>query len=302
MPINQTNKLAWIVKTIYKARRISFAELNRRWMRNEDLSGGEEMVKRTFHKWRNQILDTFGLVVECEKTPPYRYYIENEREMKSGSIEGWLLDTYSASNSLIGCKSIRDRIFLEEIPSGSVYLDSVMEAMKMNRFIHVAYYNYRRGDVREHYMMPLCIKLFRRRWYLVGRPWPSGEDRLYCLDRVRDFRLSSHVFDYPEDFNPKVFFDGCFGIIADKNCKVENVKLRVSARQANYMRDLPMHASQEEVERNESYSIFSMKVRASYDFQQELLWNREELEVLEPLWLREEMVETIKRMLGKYQA
>ena len=48
MALNQTNKLVWIVETIYRAHKISFEELNRRWMDNVDLSGGEEMLKRTF--------------------------------------------------------------------------------------------------------------------------------------------------------------------------------------------------------------------------------------------------------------
>ena len=44
MALNQTNKLVWIVETIYRVHKISFEELNCRWMDNVDLSGGEEMV------------------------------------------------------------------------------------------------------------------------------------------------------------------------------------------------------------------------------------------------------------------
>ena len=43
MALNQTNKLVWIVETIYRAHKISFEELNHRWMDNVDLSGGEEI-------------------------------------------------------------------------------------------------------------------------------------------------------------------------------------------------------------------------------------------------------------------
>ena len=283
MALNQTNKLVWIVETIYKAHKITFEDLNRKWMDNVDLSGGEEMLKRTFHKWKWNIFDTFGLVIECEKAAPYRYYIENVDDMKRGSIENWLLSTYSVSNSLIESKSIKDRILLEDIPSGREYLEPIIDAMKKNRFIHITHYNYWREDTREHYLMPLCVKLFRQRWYLVGRTWPSGKDTLYSLDRIRDFRLSSHTFEFPEDFSPQEYFDGCFGIIPDKNCKVEDVLLKVNVGQANYMRDLPMMENQLEVERNDEYSIFKLRVRPTFDFQQELLWNREELEVLEPV-------------------
>lgn len=301
MALNQTNKLVWIVETIYKAHKITFEDLNRKWMDNVDLSGGEEMLKRTFHKWKWNIFDTFGLVIECEKAAPYRYYIENIDDMKRGSIENWLLSTYSVSNSLIESKSIKDRIILEEIPSGREYLEPIIDAMKRNRFIHINYYNYWREDNREHYLMPLCVKLFRQRWYMVGRTWPQGNDILYCLDRIRHLRLSSHTFDFPEDFSTQEYFDGCFGIIPDKNCKPEDVLLRVNAGQANYMRDLPMMENQQEVERNEEYSIFKIHVRPTYDFQQELLWNREELEVLEPLWLRKEIAGAVKRMWNKYK-
>ena len=301
MALNQTNKLVWIVETIYKAHKITFEDLNRKWMDNVDLSGGEEMLKRTFHKWKWNIFDSFGHVIECEKAAPYRYYIENVDDMKRGSIENWLLSTYSVSNSLIESKSIKDRILLEDIPSGREYLEPIIDAMKKNRFIHITHYNYWREVTREHYLMPLCVKLFRQRWYLVGRTWPSGKDTLYSLDRIRDFRLSSHTFEFPEDFSPQEYFDGCFGIIPDKKCKVEDVLLKVNVGQANYMRDLPMMENQLEVERNDEYSIFKLRVRPTFDFQQELLWNREELEVLEPRWLRKEIAGAIKRMWNKYK-
>ena len=302
MALNQTNKLAWIVETIQKARKITFEDLNRKWQENEDLSFGEPLQKRTFHKWRQSIADTFGLDIECENTAPYHYYIENADDLEQGSIEKWLLNTYAVTNSLIESKSIKDRILLEEIPSGREHLAPIIDAMKKNRFIHIVYYNYWREDEKEHYLMPLCVKLFRQRWYMVGRKWPANEDRVFCLDRIRNFRLSSHSFEYPEDFKPKEFFDGCFGVITEKSCKIEDVVLKVSARQANYLRDLPMMPgeAQQETERNEEYSIFKLRVRPSFDFQQELLWNRDEMEVLEPLWLREEMAAIIKRMWKKY--
>ena len=301
MALNQTNKLVWIVNTIYKARKITFEELNRRWMDNVDLSGGEEMLKRTFHKWKWNILDTFGLVIECEKTAPYRYYIENVDDMKSDGIENWLLSTYSVSNALIESKSIKDRIILEDVPSGREYLEPILESMKINRFIHITYHNYWRDDLREHYLMPLCMKLFRQRWYMVGRQWPSGNDTIYSLDRIRGFRLSSHTFEYPKDFNPKEYFDGCFGIIAATDCDTQKVRLKVNSGQANYLRDLPLHESQRETERTEEYSIFEYHLRPTFDFQQEILWNGEDVEVLEPLWLRKEIAGKIMRMWNKYK-
>lgn len=229
MALNQTNKLVWIVETIYRAHKISFEELNRRWMDNVDLSGGEEMLKRTFHKWKWNIFDTFGLSIECEKTAPYRYYIANENDMKSGSIGNWLLSTLSVSNFLLESKSIKNRIILEDVPSGREYLELIIDAMKKNRFIHITYLTYWKGSTYDHYVMPLCVKLFRQRWYMVGRNWPAEKDIVFCLDRIQDFRLSSHTFKYPEEFDPQEYFEGCIGVMPGDDCDMEKVKIKVSA-------------------------------------------------------------------------
>ena len=99
---------------------------------------------------------------------------------------------------------------------------------------------------------------------------------------------------------PQEYFDGCFGIIADKGCDIQKVILKASLGQANYLRDLPLHESQIETERTEEYSIFEYRLRPTFDFQQEILWNGEDMEVLEPLWLREEIAGKIKRMWNIY--
>lgn len=301
MAQNQTNKLVWIVETIYRAHKISFEELNHRWMDNVDLSGGEEMLKRTFHKWKWNIFDIFGLSIECEKVAPYKYYIANVDDMKSDSIQNWLLSTLSVSNSLLENKSIKDRIIPENVPSGREYIEPVMDAMKKNRFIHINYFNYRKGDTRDHYVMPLCVKLFRQRWYMVVRNWPAGKNIVFCLDRIQDFRLSSHTYEYPEEFNPQEFFDGCIGVIPGDGYDIEKVRIKVNSGQANYLRDLPLHESQQETEQTDGYSIFELQVRPTIDFQQELLWNGENLKVLEPLWLRKEIAGKIKRMWNQYK-
>jgi predicted DNA-binding transcriptional regulator YafY len=125
--------------------------------------------------------------------------------------------------------------------------------------------------------------------------------RIYALDRINHLHATDETFEMPRDWTAKDFFDGCFGIIADQTIEPQTVKLKVSAGQANYIRDLKMHESQEEIERNEEYSVFTLNLRPSFDFIQEILWNGEDMEVLEPLWLRKEIAGKIKRMWNKYK-
>ena len=105
----------------------------------------------------------------------------------------------------------------------------------------------------------------------------------------------------PKDWDANEYFAGAFGIIVDQSISLQTVKIRVSAGQANYIRGLKMHESQEEIERNEEYSIFKYRLRPSYDFIQELLWNGANMEVLEPKELREEITRIVDGMWKIYK-
>ena len=80
MAKNLLNKYVWLVETIYKAGRITFGEINQKWLDN-DLSGGVELPLRTFHKWRIAAEEMFGLMIECERKGGYQYFISNADEI-----------------------------------------------------------------------------------------------------------------------------------------------------------------------------------------------------------------------------
>ena len=275
-------KYVWVIETIYRRRKISFKELNELWLR-DDISRGVDIPKRTFDNWRYVIWDMFGINI---------------------GLRSWLYNTFCVSNALANSQSIKDRIILEYVPSGQNYLQPIIEAMKENRVLNMTYHSYWKDEENNFDIQPYCVKLFRQRWYMVARSTYSyyykKGPRIYALDRIQHLRATEEKFEMPKDWTAKDFFEGCFGIIAEQSVKIQPVKLKVSAGQANYIRDLQMHESQEEIERNEEYSIFTFNIRPEFDFQQELLWNGEDMEVLEPEWLRKEIAGKIKRMWNKY--
>ena len=300
MSQNQINKYVWLVETLYRAKKITLKEINQRWLET-DLSEGLEIPRRTFHSWKNAVEEMFGLVILCDKSDGDRYYIENREVLEDDGLQRWLLNTMSASNTLLDNKSLSDRILLESIPSGQTFLEDVMKAMKQGKLLEITYKSYWREHESSFRVAPYCVKLFRQRWYLVGNSVNEDKIRIYSLDRFLEAKLTDEPFDYPKDFSPEVYFEGCFGIIREESCPLETVKLKVNPNQANYLRSLPLHHTQKELERTTDYSIFSVEVRPTFDFRQELLWNGDALEVLEPLWLRKEMAAIIKQMGNHYK-
>ena len=300
MAKNLINKYVWLVDTIYRAGRITFEEINEKWL-DQDMDT-KPIPIRTFHKWKIAAEDMFNLVIECERKGGYHYYIDNEDEVKRGGLRNWLLNTISVSNLLLDSQSLKDRILLEDIPSGQEDLALILEAMKINTQLRITYQSYWRDESFTFNVHPYCVKLFKQRWYLMAHNPYHNKVMIYALDRIFDIcKLDGETFKMPEDFYPEDFFYNYYGIIAGTKSKVEKVKLKVSAGQANYIRSLPLHDTQEEIEENEEYSIFSLRICPEFDFYQEILSNGEDIEVLEPKWMRDEIGGIINRMWNKYK-
>lgn len=296
------SKYVWVIDTIYRRRKISFKELNERWIHDTDISRGLDIPKRTFDNWRCAIWDLFQINIANEKRGEYRYYIENEDDINDGELRSWLYNTLCVSNAVASSQSVKDRILLEYVPSGQLYLQTIIEAMKENRVLNMTYHSFWKDEEKIYDVHPYCVKLFHQRWYMVAQgTYHDGEPRIYALDRIQELTVKDETFEMPKDWDAKEYFDGCFGIITDQQVEKQIIRIKASAGQANYIRSLKIHESQEEVERNEEYSIFSFFLRPQFDFQQELLKNGEEIEVLEPLWFRNEIGEKIKRMWDKYK-
>ena len=299
------SKYVWLVDTIYKAGKISFKDLNQKWL-DDDISCGIALPKRTFDHWREAIADLFGIDISNENCGEYCYYIENREDIDGNGLRSWLFSTFCTGNALSGCQNIKDRILLEDVPSGQKHLQTVVEAIKANRMLNITYRQFFRCDeVINFDAQPYCLKLFRQRWYLVARSttpeYYRQGPRIYALDRILKISTTADTFKMPVGWSAHNYFKGCFGMYVEHAMGVSTVKLKVSAEKSDYIRTLPLHESQQEIERACCYSIFSYRLRITNDFMQEILSYGSDMEVLEPQSFRDMVRAKISKMAKQYE-
>ena len=280
----------WLVNTIRKAGKISFAELQKKW-RDTDMSEGVELARATFIRHKDAIEDMFGIYIECERRNGYTYYIGNEDVLAEESVQNWMLSTLSVSESL----SLQDRILLESIPSEYGRLGEVTEAMKKRVCLRMTYKKYGNAEPKVVTLEPYCIKLFKRRWYVFGRLHDAEGDsyRIYSFDRVKEIELTDLHYDLPADFSAKELFKDYYGILLSHDTEAERIVVRAYGNERFYVRDLPIHHSQQEIGAGEGYADFELRMHATSDFCSHVLSRSNQLQVLEPAWL----VKKIKAML-----
>lgn len=293
------NRYVWLIDLLQRYGRLTRREIDELWMRSE-YSEGKPMARRTFMNYRQAIQEMFDVNIECDPST-YEYYIEDPEALEGSGARVWALNTLSVNTLLNESQELRDRIVLENIPSGQKFLRQVFEAMKESRMVWLSYHSFRRITGSRTLVAPYFVKLFRQRWYVVGLPAEERRIKTYALDRVTSLELSDRTFVYPEGFEPADYFKGCFGITYGEQ-PAEEVVLRVSALQANYLRTLPLHESQVESERGDSHSVFRYRLKITPDLVQELyalsFW---QAEVLAPQSLREAVAARLAESLAGYR-
>lgn len=289
----------WLVNTIYKARKISLSEINEKWIET-DYSGGVEFSRTTFHRHKIAIEDMFGIYIECDRKNGFRYYIGNEYVLQENSVQNWMLSTLSVSSLLAESMSLNERILLENVPSGGEKLKMLIKAMKESKKISITYRRYGGHAMRTFDLEPYSLKLFGQRWYLLGRFDDRGM-ATFSIDRMLEIKISNKKFKLDEDFDAASYFSDCFGVMLDENSKTERVLIRAYGYEPYYLRDLPLHHSQREIQSTEEYCDFELRLKITSDFKSKLLSRGEWIEILEPKALAEEIVEWHKNAIDRYK-
>ncbi|MDR0834206.1 MAG: WYL domain-containing protein [Candidatus Symbiothrix sp.] len=294
------NKYIWLVDTIYRAEKITFEEINQKWMRNEEMSGGEALPARTFHNQRTAIEELFDINIDCDRRNGYVYFIANKDDMEKGGVRSWLLNTFAVNNLINESHKLKQRILFEEIPSGQRFLTPIIEAMRDGLKIKITYQSFWSGEPHTFEIEPYCVKVFKQRWYLLAYSPDKDALRTYALDRIQDLCMTDKPFKICKSFNAEIYFDNAFGITVDENISPCVVKIKVFGNKRKYFNALPLHHSQEEIIKEEDYSVFRYFISPTYEFRQELLSHGAEIEVVSPLEFRAEMAEMAKAMTKLY--
>ena len=285
----------WIVNTLRQYKKLSLEQLNELWMKDEVI-GGEPLNRKSFLRHKDAILNMFGIIIECDLEHGYKYFISNPEVINDDTIEGWMLSTLTVSTVLSDSASLRNRILLENVPAGEEYLQTIILALKTNRRLKIAYQRFG-CESYEKTVSPYALKLFRQRWYILT--FTGRHMATYALDRMSSVEIADETFEMPADFSPEGYFAEYYGITTD-DTPMAHVVVRAYGNVRNYLRTLPLHASQKEIAHTDDYTDFSYDIRPSVDFVHELMSYTDSLEVLEPIALRQKIGNSLQASLERY--
>ena len=294
----------WLLDTLLNSSPLTFDEINMLWERCPASDG--PIPRRTFHEHREGIKEMFGVDIECDRSRGNVYYVKNPEVLDEQKLAKWLLHNYSIPKDFVTFNSMKDRILLEEIPLGTAFLDDIIEAMQQNVELHIDYQRYEGEQGEEHlqtfHIQPYALKVYNRRWYLLGYLKEQGALRTIALDRILYLKVLTTSFTLPADFDARKFFADVVGIFVNKDLPIQKVKIRAYGIQADYLRSTPLHKSQSEIRsKHGEFAEFTYRLCVTPELVSQLLAMGDKVEVLEPEELREEMKKRINGMFNYYK-
>ena len=289
----------WFLNILLPGNPLTYEDIVDLW--KKDPNGGDSYPLRTFHEHRKGVKEMFGVEILCEKTWPYRYYLKNAGVLDDNKPAKWLLNKSVVPKDFITYSTMKDRIILEDVHSNPAYLKAIIQALQKNVELEVDYQKHE-GHRETFQVQPYLLKMYHRRWYLLGYVKEREEVRHLALDRMYEANTTRKHFTMPENFDAKKYYANTIGVYVDHQQPVEEVKIRAYGTQVEYLRDLPLHETQKEGRsKYGEFAEFTYRVRITPELITQLLAMGDKVEVLEPASLREEIKERINNMFNFYQ-
>lgn len=300
MASNIFARYIWLIDTIRHNKSMSYKQINEKW-KNSDLSYGDDLPKRTFHNHIQAIEEIFDVNIQCDRKHGNKYYISYIDYLEKDGLRSCLINSYATLNQLHANEKLVSKIQFEYIPSGEHFLSQILEAIRKSNVVYITYKGFGKKQANSFDIEPYFLKVFHCRWYVIARSPNYDKVFIYCLDRIQDLKIQNTSFTLPKNFNIDDYFNGCFGIIINEDIPIEKVVVKTYGSASDYVLSLPIHSSQKEIARDEDSITFEYTIRPTFDFFQVILSQLDQIEVIKPLWVREEIINIAKNILKRYE-
>jgi hypothetical protein len=325
---NRVKFYSWLIGLLDR-KHLTFEEIADEWKEARANQDNDVLDKRTFHRYRDNIQSQFGISVECNKSDGYRYYLKRD-PVDDDDVTEWMLSSLRLA-SLGDMLKYHNKVMLDTPPYNTEYLDDILAAIDKHYLLKFKYVS-GFGAESDIVLQPAFVRYYKQRWYVVGVKVKSEERRVKnssaevdgeadlnaatdgkklvrCLpfDRISFLKLICEKHPLPPKMKkfltPENYYEDCFGIYRMEDVPVEKIRIRAFYPEYNYIEEVPLHESQQKVKESKDgmFREYTLTVRPSRDFLQELLWHGRNIIVLKPESLRLEMIGILKDMTKSYE-
>ncbi len=178
------------------------------------------------------------------------------------------------------------------------------QAWGESRKVRITYQARHRAAATERILSPYYLESIEaeQALYVLGHDSKSNQLRTFKLDRIRAIELLHERFHIPDDFDPLEQLQSAWGIMwADEGQPPEHVIIEFDPVVAREIQERYWHPTQRLTELPNGGLRFEVTVGHPSELRRWIRrWGLQHVEVIEPRWLRDELLDELRAALARW--
>lgn len=292
---------------------------------------GEQVSDSTIDKDIKGLKEEHGAPIKYNREKNGYYYSDDNYSFRNSFSDEdlWIMDFATAAMRVLGdermnkkFKGISKRMAKgaaekdEEDPDFINYISIEGSAVKKgyewlfelymhiinNKTVSLVYAPFGR-EKKRHIISPYLLKQDKNRWYLLGHSHSISSTITLALDRIERMEPAREKYYHDRFFNKQEYLQHAYGVFHNRESGVEKVRLRFSNTIKPYILSDPLHRTQQIIEDNKSGLLIEIKIYAkgNPDFLSKLLSYGEDVTVISPDYIRQEVIKRANGIVKKYE-
>ena len=149
---------------------------------------------------------------------------------------------------------------------------------------------------------PYHLKQYNNRWFLFGLNEKDIQISNIALDRIISIDKSKSVYIPNTKIDFVEYFEDVIGVTIDERKLVQKVILEISANLWPYIKTKPLHGSQRILTETKENTIVELELILNFELESIILSYGEEVEVIKPEALRNNILKRCHELNNMYRA
>lgn len=265
-------------------------------MQDDNLQIG--FSKRTLQRDIKEIRNVFGIDIEYSKSQKGYFISQNENENMNFQR---MMEAFDMFNSLNLAQNLTPFIHLEKRrPQGTENLYGLLHAIKNKLQIKFTYQKFWEEELSQRLVEPYALKEFKNRWYIMAKDSKDNNIKSFALDRLTNLEITNLNYQYPDNYSIEQSYRYCFGIISPNDEEPQDIILSFDPFQGKYIKTLPLHDTQQVLVDNDEEMKIKLKLCLTHDLVMELLSFGDNMKVIEPKSLADQIKQAHEKAYRQY--